>query len=370
MKIVVIGRYPDNASEREGMSQRIMEVDSLMRDQERVYLDLHPFRHFCVEKRVMGKLTVIKAHPILHFNLIAQTIAGGRTVYIHSAYNALLVALFLGSMRSRRIFDLHGIVPEEEALLGRIALSKVMGYVEHMSLAHADSVIAISNEMTDYLTEKYPELNIQDKTLRVPVMSFSIEDCRYSSSLLSEKFSSPKRQVIYSGGVQRWQNIEKMLQSIRTIKSRCPESYQFSIFVPKKAIQKIERMLSQHELGDVELGSLPHAQITERLKSTHLGFILREDIPVNRVAMPTKLAEYLQYGVVPVVLSPRIGDYLSLAYQYIRLEDWLDDPELYDKDLASMAAKNLLVLETLSQQSRDALNNLRDLLKSTNQAQP
>ena len=37
----------------------------------------------------------------------------------------------------------------------------------------------------------------------------------------------------------------------------------------------------------------------------------REEILVNAVACPTKLVEYMYWGVVPVVITPNIGDFMN-----------------------------------------------------------
>ncbi|MGE0906881.1 hypothetical protein AB4M30_16785 [Escherichia coli] len=79
---------------------------------------------------------------------------------------------------------------------------------------------------------------------------------------------------------------------------------------------------------------MPKEDVINVMARCHLGFVLRDDIVVNRVACPTKLIEYLECGVVPVVKSPDIGDFNSLGYSFIKVDEIcspLKMEELYEK---------------------------------------
>ena len=70
------------------------------------------------------------------------------------------------------------------------------------------------------------------------------------------------------------------------------------------------------------MGSLPlgrftvlhaeHDAVVGWLNAADLGILLRADDPVNRVASPTKFAEYALTGL-PVAMSAGIGDYSDLV---------------------------------------------------------
>lgn len=53
------------------------------------------------------------------------------------------------------------------------------------------------------------------------------------------------------------------------------------------------------------------------LNKRYYVFVLRDDILVNQVACPTKIVEYLNYGIKPIVLSEKIGDFKEYGYEYI-----------------------------------------------------
>lgn len=49
--------------------------------------------------------------------------------------------------------------------------------------------------------------------------------------------------------------------------------------------------------------------MSEALADVKFGFVLRNDVPVNRVATPTKLSSYLSAGVIPV-FSKYLKDFI------------------------------------------------------------
>lgn len=58
------------------------------------------------------------------------------------------------------------------------------------------------------------------------------------------------------------------------------------------------------------------------LNKRYYVFVLRDDILVNQVACPTKIVEYLNYGIIPIVLSENIGDFKELGYEYLSINDF------------------------------------------------
>jgi hypothetical protein len=88
------------------------------------------------------------------------------------------------------------------------------------------------------------------------------------------------------------------------------------------------------------------------------GFIVRDKSPVNGVACPTKLIEYLCYGVIPIVELVEIGDFAAYGYEYVSLADF---NEGFFPDHASrgwMIKRNLEVARSMREEYEHALENL------------
>jgi hypothetical protein len=92
-----------------------------------------------------------------------------------------------------------------------------------------------------------------------------------------------------------------------------------------------------------------------------LGFVLRSESIVNRVACPTKLIEYMRFGIVPIVISPKIGDFEDYGYQFVTLEEFEQGIIPSRSQLAEMAQANFAVLHRLQDEFRSGAEVLRRL---------
>jgi hypothetical protein len=56
-----------------------------------------------------------------------------------------------------------------------------------------------------------------------------------------------------------------------------------------------------HKYGiEANIKYVPYEQLNNEIKDYKYGFIIREDIEVNRVATPTKMNSYLANGIIPI----------------------------------------------------------------------
>src|SRR5439155_1739018 len=119
---------------------------------------------------------------------------------------------------------------------------------------------------------------------------------------------SGRPTVVYSGAAQRWQNVELMLELARDGIDR----FDFTFLTSDPAA--FERAAERHGLrGRVAVHSAPREQLPRYYRRADYGLVLRDDGVVNRVACPTKLSEYLAFGLIPVVKSPDLGDFPALG---------------------------------------------------------
>ena len=91
--------------------------------------------------------------------------------------------------------------------------------------------------------------------------------------------------------------------------------------------------------------------------------MLRDSSPVNYVACPTKIIEYLKYGIIPILKSTEIGDFVDLGMEYITYTDLMKGLTISHKKRNMMQEKNYEILDKLVQTSKTGLNNLENLLE-------
>ena len=58
--------------------------------------------------------------------------------------------------------------------------------------------------------------------------------------------------------------------------------------------------MADNGILNCEVSCVHYSELAEKMKQAKFGFALREDTVVNRVATPTKLANYVASGIIPV----------------------------------------------------------------------
>ncbi|EEP1053357.1 glycosyltransferase family 4 protein, partial [Salmonella enterica] len=156
-------------------------------------------------------------------------------------------------------------------------------------------------------------LNLASRSIVLPIFEKTTINPNHS------KWESNTFETIYAGGMQAWQNIDLM---IKVTKGGDTRNIKFNFFFPQELISDFKLKLGDRlDSRTIMVDSLPKEDVIKVMTRCHLGFVLRDDIVVNRVACPTKLIEYLECGVVPIIKSPDIGDFNTLGYSFIRVEE-------------------------------------------------
>ena len=131
-----------------------------------------------------------------------------------------------------------------------------------------------------------------------------------------------------------------------------------------------EHLSIQRRIGDRGLPDPPvlmHCDKTElpaAYQRADFGLVLRDDSAVNRVSCPTKLVEYLLFGLIPVVRSPRLGDFHEMDFAYITEDEFRDGfvPDAATREW--MAEHNLDIVRRLVERFRSGASRLREMLSS------
>lgn len=327
--ILFVAPYPDSHNERDGMFQRVAAIDSAFADTERAYL-LISFKRYLFPRveKFAEKVTVYRVNLYLHFWYIAWLCRKASAVYVHSLYNAIRILPLYFFLPL--VTDMHGLVPEELEMEGEFR-STYYGFVESIVAKKSKALVAVTNAMADFFTAKHALAH--PRIFKVPIFD--------PQPPVTEKArSAGKYRVIYTGGTQKWQNVDLMIEAAKQ------KADDFDIVFLTGDRETFARKLSEAGIAEkVVLDTAPKKEIPTWYEAAHFGFVLRDDVAVNNVACPTKLIEYLAYGVVPIVIQPRIGDFASYGYSYVLLSDFLCG-NLPDADQwEEMVRNNLRVIE-------------------------
>lgn len=214
-----------------------------------------------------------------------------------------LVKLF--SPKTKIIIDVHGAVADEKkyvnAELSDIEYEKIK-QLEVDSFEHADYIICQSDEMKRYISS-LANVNLDKVAVYkcgVDVNLFRI-DLEVRNNIRRELGLDGYLTFIYVGGMHAWQKMDSTLK----IFDKFHQKYINSKFIVLTADQDVffsivNRENLTHLLPYIILKKVSYEEVPNYLNASDVAFLLRDDVIMNAVASPTKLAEYLACGL-PVI---------------------------------------------------------------------
>lgn len=320
-KILFLAPYPTLLNSKDGMISRVKAIDVLFDKEPRVYLDVSLKKNWKKDVFTDGIVEVYSLNLLAHFWIIFRMMYSFSHIYFHSIYCLRFLWIFILKNDTNFTLDIHGVVPEEQKYLGQSILkTKYYGWLENLIFRRLNNAVCVTDTMSNYYKTKYP--NFKGKYITYSIVPENLNTVEDEVVNKLKNRNKDKIEVIYSGGIQGWQNIDLMLE---TIKRNQSSKIHYTILTGDKELfdEKIKETNINVEFITV-ISRAPSDLWKEYLVADY-AFILRNNDIVNKVACPTKLIEYLYYGLTPIVLSPEIGDYMELGYDYILVDDFNDN---------------------------------------------
>lgn len=356
--VVVFGGYPYPEREKDGYYQRIRAIDTLLSSHWRIYFDQVPLagRDNWYDRPEPNTL-VLRVYNGQSRKWRARFIAllcvlRCRAIYFHSILSMRGPAFLMHLPGITRIVDIHGVVPEEFRYHEDPLNAAFYERYEKLALKKATLVIVVSDSMRRHLQEKYRH-TAPDRYVLLPIIPEITADDSH------KPYVDGRPIVIYAGGLQKWQQVPKMIDAISSSldsclhRFYCPRPDEFKALLPKNVLRHAHLLID----------SKPYQELLRLYPACHYGFTLREDIIVNRVACPTKLVEYIATGIVPILDTPNIGDFVSLGMQYVPLQDFLEGHLPAEAVRDRMAQENCVVYEKMRAQYLSGGQILRKSLR-------
>lgn len=309
--MLFLSHYPDEDSVKDGMSQRIVNIDSFFKSDNRTYLNISLRRFPKVKTKTINQLTIIECNFFFHFFYISRIVRKADKVYIHSVLNVLNSLIFLLFVKKDIFLDLHGVVPEEAKMNNKQIHFLLYKFCEKIIFRRLKAAICVSENMKSFYQKEYPRSKVD--YIIYPILPDTLVEGSDLSSLTTNVY---KVNFIYAGNTQKWQNIELMIE---LISKNLIDNFEYYILTRDVSEMKslFEKKFDLNIYNKIKILSVSPAELADYYKKCHYGFILRDDVLVNQVACPTKLVEYLHYGIIPIVLSPNIGDFKALDFDYV-----------------------------------------------------
>lgn len=357
--MVIVAKLPHSEHEKTGYYYRILAIDDIVADIPVVYADWNPapeqpdmtygFSASGKQSRTVYNVTSLSRRLLALLCLLRC-----RKVYFHhvaSIFSEFKLSVRLPFITS--FIDFHGAAPEEHELAGFYDKVALMERLERFSLNHVSHCIVVTKVMQNHLAAKYDEDLIRERCILLPIIQSAM-------AVFPEKtIRDGKYAVVYAGNAQRWQQIPQMLKAI--VKTAGAYHYKLCCTDPST----MNALLPHGVSPSIRAVAVVHEDLLNVYASCHFGFVLREDSVVNRVACPTKLVEYLAYGIVPVVDTPHIGDFCTLGMRYVTLEALEQGALPTEEDRLAFTRNNRAVFEQLRQRYLSGCGALRKIINGT-----
>lgn len=240
-------------------------------------------------------------------NIIVEAISqnGDKVEYINSISqiedNDIIVVINIwaaqeawgSGKRIKVIVWFQGIAPEEAVISSHGFIDKVksiikLRYFEYKTLKKSTLNFFVSRTMVDHYRRIY-HYN-KNNFYIMPCFNQELD----MSSFNDAKYSRPT--FVYTGNLAAWQCFEPMVQLFSNIKKELPNAT-LSIYTQDK--DKAKDILSKYGVN-AEIKYVPYQILSQEIKQYKYGFIIRENIEINRVATPTKMNSYLASGIIPI----------------------------------------------------------------------
>jgi hypothetical protein len=204
----------------------------------------------------------------------------------------------LKMIREKRkyVYWIQGILPEENyaqfhskfrvlvyEMIERILITNTVNQPNYF--------LMVSDRMKRHYEEKY-----KMKIKNCYIMPCNNEVVHQQSFYELNKYAN--EVFCYAGGLNVWQCIDETLMIYKRIEETCKNT---KLILLIKDREKAEELLKKYEIKNYEIDFVPVDKLPEKLKKAKYGFIIRDDLELNRVATPTKLMTYMGNGIIPVL---------------------------------------------------------------------
>lgn len=335
--LVFIAPYPTDNNIQDGYYQRIKNIDNEFTDLSRIYI-LITRSKFKKKIKKYGNVTFYELNLFLHFFKIWNITKKAKYIYVHSILRYAYFRFF-DRTKAKIFLDFHGTVPEESLYKGNKKEYKYYNRIEKRAVSRANAIVFVSDAMRDFVTKKYPSINIV--SIYKPIIAKNV--INYPPHQIKENIPNNNVVFLYSGGTQKWQNIDKIFEFIKTT---IQPNFTYVFLTLDTILIKEKAKENNIPLEQIIIKTVKPEELASYYKIANYGFLIRDDHILNRVANPTKMLEYLYFGIIPIVDLLEIGDYCN--YDYIKYTDTQNHFNSKKSEKNSIIANSFLNKEILS----------------------
>lgn len=272
---------------------------------------------------IIGEAYTRLGEEVRYFKHWDECSAKRNDIIVVTRYKELLKMVF---QKRRYVYWVQGLLTEENFALYHSKL-RVLFYnciertIMKSSLKNSRLLIMVSKRMKKHYEEKY---NLMIKNCYIMPCN---NDVIHEESF-KEKDKYENEIFCYAGGLNVWQCIDETLSIYKQIEDSKKNT---KLLLLVKDFDLAVNMLKKHDIKNYEIDFVSVDQLPQKLKDVKYGFIVREDLELNRVATPTKLMTYMGNGVIPILSDCLEGllENLESSEYVVRLKNAQDINPIY-----------------------------------------
>jgi len=224
--------------------------------------------------------------------------------------SALLTKSFF-SKKIRVIYDIRGDALSEKSFSksSQTVLNNIQKK-ELQALKNSDKILAVSNKLIHTLQDRYKyefSAEVFYCVAKYEIFNFQKES---RETLRKELNIDNKFVFVYAGSLDRWHNIDKILELIKSVSIKREDIH---LLLLTKDIKLGSKKIAQYDIENITtILSVEFKNISKYLSVADTALLFRDKHPLNIVASPTKFAEYSLNGLGTIV-TDSIGDYSKMV---------------------------------------------------------
>lgn len=239
---------------------------------------------------------------------------------------------------------------EEYRIIDDDALIAQFRPLEHEALNASDFRIAVSQALVGHWRERYGYAD----NAHVVIPCTLGKDVERAAPVFVDRTDGTVR-LVYSGSTAGWQSFDLLKPLLIQVLDAQPNVH--VLFLSKR--DSNNSALEAAYPGRVAVKWLDHAQVAAALAECDHGIMVREQTITNRVASPTKFAEYLNSGL-RVITNEGLGDFSALVSAHDLgsvVEEARPLPELKQVSRAESERLRAFALQYFTKQAHDTVYN-------------
>lgn len=229
---------------------------------------------------------------------------------------ALLARWFKRDLRV--VADVHGATTAEYLYEREVAeyddFARELESQERRMMCESSWLIFVSEAMRQFYQSHFNLSLTRSSIIPCATESDFAPDAARRNQLRREHGLEDRLVVCYVGACESYQLPGEMCRLFQSLRAEFPQAF-FLVFSHHR--ETFLKHFAEHGITSEHsrVMSVKHDEIFDLLQMADLGLLLRDQSIVNRVASPTKFAEYCLCGV-PVLAADGIGDVSTLIAQY------------------------------------------------------